>query len=138
LSRSKEALKDGVNKTSQTVKETVASTTSAVKDTLNKTTNVAQHKAVQAKEQFNVMLEEQPLLLGFLGVAVGAAIGFMLPHTEKEDQLVGEVRDKAMAKAKEFGSQSYEQARNLAEQKIAGTSQANAGNSEPGHSQQSI
>lgn len=138
LSRSKEAFKDGVNKTSQTVKETVASTTSAVKDTLNRTTNVAQHKAVQAKEQFNVMLEEQPLLLGFLGVAVGAAIGFMLPHTEKEDQLVGEVRDKAMAKAKEFGSQSYEQARNLAEQKIAGTSQANAGNSEPGHSQHGI
>ena len=134
LSRSKEALREGVNKTSKTVKDTVSSTRSAVKDSLNRTTVAAQTKAVQAKEQFNVMLEEQPLLLGFLGVAVGAAIGFMLPHTEQEDQLVGEVRDKAIAKAKDFGAQSYEQARNIAEQKIGGTVQANAGNSEPGHS----
>jgi ElaB/YqjD/DUF883 family membrane-anchored ribosome-binding protein len=134
LSRSKEALREGVSKTSKTVKDTVSSTSSAVKDSLNRTTVAAQNKAVQAKEQFNVMLEEQPLLLGFLGVAVGAAIGFMLPHTQQEDQLVGEVRDKAIAKAKDFGAQSYEQARNIAEQKIAGTVQANAGNSEPGHS----
>lgn len=134
LSRSKEALREGVSKTSKTVKDTVSSTSSAVKDSLNRTTVTAQNKAVQAKEQLSVMLEEQPLLLGFLGVAVGAAIGFMLPHTEQEDQLVGEVRDKAIAKAKDFGAQSYEQARNIAEQKIAGTVQANAGNSEPGHS----
>ena len=134
LSRSKEALREGVSKTSKTVKDAVSSTSGAVKDSLNRTTVAAQNKAVQAKEHFNVMLEEQPLLLGFLGVAVGAAIGFMLPHTEQEDQLVGEVRDKAIAKAKDFGAQSYQQARNIAEQKIAGTVQANAGNSEPGHS----
>lgn len=134
LSRSKEALREGVSNTSKTVKDAVSSTSSAVKDSLNRTTVAAQNKAVQAKEHFNVMLEEQPLLLGFLGVAVGAAIGFMLPHTEQEDQLVGEVRDKAIAKAKDFGAQSYEQARNIAEQKIAGTVQANAGNSEPDHS----
>lgn len=42
------------------------------------------------------MLEDQPLMLGVLGLAAGAIIGALLPTTEQEDRLLGEVRDKAV------------------------------------------
>lgn len=51
------------------------------------------------------LLEEQPLILGALGVAVGAAIGAAIPVTERENMLMGgtshSVRDAAVSLAKE-------------------------------------
>ena len=39
-------------------------------------------------------LHEQPLVLGALGLAAGAAIGAALPATEKEDEWLGDSRDR--------------------------------------------
>jgi hypothetical protein len=53
------------------------------------TATTAQAQANRAREGFNTLLEEQPITLGALGLAVGAAIGAMLPSTEQEDRLLG-------------------------------------------------
>lgn len=41
------------------------------------------------RSRFAVLLDEQPLILGVIGLAVGAAIGAALPITETEDQVMG-------------------------------------------------
>jgi hypothetical protein len=48
-------------------------------------------------------LADQPLLLGALGVSVGALIAAMLPSTRTEDQLMGEWRDDLVDRAQEAG-----------------------------------
>jgi ElaB/YqjD/DUF883 family membrane-anchored ribosome-binding protein len=55
----------------------------------------------KAKEQFDVarermdrLLDEQPLLLGAFGMAVGAVLGAILPTTENENRWLGPIRDK--------------------------------------------
>jgi hypothetical protein len=63
------------------------------------------------REGFNSLLSEQPLLLGALGIAVGAAIGAALPSTEQEDRLFGSARDKALSEVKQRGTETYEQVR---------------------------
>ena len=63
------------------------------------------------REGFNSLLSEQPLLLGALGIAVGAAIGAALPPTEQEDRLFGSARDKALSGIKQRGTETYEQVR---------------------------
>jgi hypothetical protein len=118
LSSSKEAVKDGVSKTTDAVRESVNKTTGAVKGTVKRTSNAAQMQAERAREGFNSLLEEQPLILGALGIAFGAAIGAALPSTEQEDRLVGEMRDKAMEKAKQLGGEAYEKGRQAAKQRI--------------------
>jgi Protein of unknown function (DUF3618) len=47
--------------------------------------------------------EEQPLVLGAIGLAIGAALGAALPPTETEDELMGETRDKALRRATRAG-----------------------------------
>ena len=51
------------------------------------------------------VLEREPLILGAIGLAVGAAIGAALPRTEIEDRLMGEraaeLKDEAMHAAEE-------------------------------------
>jgi beta-lactamase regulating signal transducer with metallopeptidase domain len=89
---SKETINENISRTAETVKATVNKSTGAVKETVNRTTNVAQAQAQRAREGFNTLLEEQPLVLGAFGVALGAIIGAALPSTEQEDRLVGDTR----------------------------------------------
>jgi hypothetical protein len=56
-------------------------------------------------------LHEQPLVLGALGLAAGAAIGAALPKTEREDEWLGDSRDRLKERAKEVGWEQVERAR---------------------------
>ena len=56
-------------------------------------------------------LHEQPLVLGALGLAAGAAIGAALPETEREDEWLGDSRDRLKERAKEAGWEQVEKAR---------------------------
>jgi hypothetical protein len=54
-----------------------------------------------AREGIAETLERQPLLLGALGLALGAALGALLPGSEAEDRLLGETRDRVASQAGE-------------------------------------
>jgi len=44
-------------------------------------------------EGFTDLLREQPLLVGAIGIALGALVGYALPATDAEDHLLGEASD---------------------------------------------
>jgi hypothetical protein len=54
-----------------------------------------------AREGIAAALERQPLLLGAFGLALGAALGALLPGSEAEDRLLGETRDRVADQAGE-------------------------------------
>ena len=60
------------------------------------------------------MLQESPLALGALALGIGAAVGFAVPGTSKEDELMGEARDNLV----ESGKQSAQDARQRAQRAI--------------------
>ena len=59
-------------------------------------------------------LDEQPLVLGAIGLAIGAALGAALPPTETEDELMGETRDKAVRRATKVGREQADKVRDAA------------------------
>jgi hypothetical protein len=67
-------------------------------------TRRAQYRAVSA-------LEERPLLFGGLAVALGALLGAIVPRTKYEDRFVGQVRDRAVERAKQMGERQYQNLR---------------------------
>lgn len=67
-----------------------------------------------ARERMDRLLHEQPLIIGALGLAAGAIIGALVPATDTEQHLIGEVRDKAVRKVAEASRQRYETARDTA------------------------
>lgn len=80
----------------------------------------------QARDTFLDVLEREPLVIGAIGLAVGAAIGAFLPATDIERQHLGPAGealkekadalvDRGMAKAKEAAAEVYETARNEAD-----------------------
>jgi ElaB/YqjD/DUF883 family membrane-anchored ribosome-binding protein len=74
----------------------------------------SQDQYYRAKDSFSQMLEEQPLMLGVLGVAVGTLLGAALPSTRREDQMMGRTRDDLLEKAKETASQQAERVKESA------------------------
>jgi len=59
-------------------------------------------------ESLRSMVEEQPLVLGAIGMALGALVGAMLPSTRIEDQYLGEARDQLREAITEQGGELYE------------------------------
>lgn len=66
------------------------------------------------RENVNTLLNEQPLVLGAIGVAIGAAIGAMLPRTETEDRMLGETSDALKGTAAKIAGEQYDLAKETA------------------------
>ena len=69
----------------------------------------------RARQGFFNTLEEQPLVLGAIGIAVGAALGAALPATEREDEMMGETRDQLMRDAERTARGQAEKALDMAD-----------------------
>jgi phage-related protein len=55
----------------------------------------------QAREQYDYYIEENPLAVGAVALALGAAVGFSIPSTNYEGELMGEARHNLMQKAQD-------------------------------------
>jgi hypothetical protein len=76
------------------------------------------YRAGQARDRMGAMLTEHPLVLGGLGLALGAAFAALLPGTEGEDRLMGAASDRMKDQlgdvAGEAGGQAMEAAQRVA------------------------
>ena len=68
------------------------------------------------RQRFADVLENEPLVIGALGLAVGAAIGALLPRTQAEDRYLGETSDHLREAAQDFGKEKLEQGKAVAEE----------------------
>lgn len=74
----------------------------------------ADRYAGRGSDMIGDMLEREPLILGAIGVAIGAAVGAMLPSTSFEDEHLGPARDELKAEAAAAIKSAEDEARNVA------------------------
>jgi ElaB/YqjD/DUF883 family membrane-anchored ribosome-binding protein len=68
-------------------------------DTVGSVAEGVKYQASETQTQFQRMLMENPLAVGAIALAVGAAVGLAVPETPQEHQLMGSARDKLMDRA---------------------------------------
>jgi ElaB/YqjD/DUF883 family membrane-anchored ribosome-binding protein len=66
--------------------------------------------AQRANDGFHHMLEDNPMAVGAIGIAVGAMLGSLLPATRKENELMGGTRDRLADKARETVQKGFDKA----------------------------
>jgi hypothetical protein len=84
-----------------------------VGETATRLRHQVRSQSAQARDTFTYLRDEQPLLLGVLGFALGAALGAGLPPTRREDELMGEMRDETMERAREAGAEQLDKAQRV-------------------------
>lgn len=80
----------------------------------------ARMSARQAAGRTRDAFEERPLVMGMVAMAVGAAVGAMLPRSRTEEETLGDMGGELAARARETGSQLAEKATRVAERAMEG------------------
>ncbi|WP_119678970.1 hypothetical protein [Indioceanicola profundi] len=76
-------------------------------------------RARQVGRSFWDMVDEHPLAVGLMGVALGAAMGASLPATETEDEWLGDYRDRTMDQLWSRGQETARQATDVAKEAVS-------------------
>jgi hypothetical protein len=93
------SLTERAREASGRARDTVSRTMQGARDTAHRVTDRSRRTVEQARSSVSHLVEEQPLVLGALGVALGAALGAAMPRTEQEDEWLGDTRDRLMDRA---------------------------------------
>lgn len=86
-------------------KERAARAGERARQSARRASAVARDRAAQASSMAKERFEEQPLLLGVLGLLVGALIGATLPKTRREQRMLGPARDRFVARADQLAAE---------------------------------
>ncbi len=75
----------------------------------------AQQQARETTDWMQQKLHSNPLAMGAVAVALGAAAALSLPETQMEDRLMGEARDSLMHKAQQTAQDTMHKVQNVAQ-----------------------
>jgi ElaB/YqjD/DUF883 family membrane-anchored ribosome-binding protein len=110
LSSSKERLSEGLS----SARDRLSGTAQSARERVGQLGESARYRMEQMRGGYDSIVREQPLVLGAIGLAVGALLGAGLPRTRQEDELMGEASDRLTEKAKEAGREQLEKAKQVA------------------------
>lgn len=97
---------DTIGNVAGTVGGTIGNVAGTAGDAVIHAPGAVVHQAHQAQNQLQRMTSENPLFVGAVAVAIGTAIGLLLPSTSQENQLLGEARDNLLHKAQDTVSET--------------------------------
>lgn len=83
----------------------------AVGDHVHDVNANARETAQNARDGLARFYRDQPLIAGCLGVAIGAALGTLVPSTRIEDNIMGEASDRSVDAAKSTAENEYDKVR---------------------------
>lgn len=91
--------------------DTLADMHGKVSDAVAGTLDKVSQNAQRVKSGYEHLVQEQPLALGAIGLALGALLAASAPRTREEDKLMGGTSDRLVKEAKEFGHEKAVQAK---------------------------
>jgi gas vesicle protein len=84
------------------VQDTAGQVLDQVQETGGQVVEQVQQQASRAQSFLQRQLEDNPLLVGAVAVAIGGVLAGTMPSTSREDEMLGETRDRLVGTAKEF------------------------------------
>jgi ElaB/YqjD/DUF883 family membrane-anchored ribosome-binding protein len=104
----------GVREVGEAAQEYSAAMGEQFVESTGRTRQQATRAARQVKEKAQSFVEEQPLVVAAIGIAIGAAIAAALPSTKTEDELMGDTSDAVKETLGDVAAEQYEKAKDVA------------------------
>lgn len=96
------------------VKQQVAETTEHVREKAANVPVYARQQWHDAQLGFWQTMDQKPFAIGMAALAAGVAAGLTVPSTRKENELMGETRDRLLDQAKGLGREAVDKGRQVA------------------------
>jgi len=112
-------LRGRAREATDSVRDKFSASTDSARARLSELGNRSRERYDRARGSVNHAIEEQPLVIGAVGIAVGAILGASLPRTHREDEFMGETRDHLLDSAKQSAREQVDSAK----QAVAGNGQ---------------
>ena len=90
----------------------------SARDSATQLGDSAKQQWQRARGSIDSLVNEQPLALGAIGLAIGAILGAAAPRTRLEEETIGPASRNLTEKAKEMGSQQLDKATQAAKQVV--------------------
>lgn len=100
--------------TTHQAKEAVRERVQGAKEEARHLKESARRQVKQARIGFWQTMDQQPLVVGGIAVALGAAAALLAPRTEREDELMGEASERVREKAEDAGRQVLDKGKQVA------------------------
>ena len=82
--------------------ETIDRVSSRASEAASQARYAAMRTSRRARNQFQRLLQDNPLIIGAAAVVIGAAVGLALPETERENEWMGEAKENLVDKAQDM------------------------------------
>jgi len=121
VNRAQETVGSIADRTQETVgtianrtQETVGNVAGQAQEAVGYIADQAQYQAQRVEDRFQHALYENPLAVGAVALAIGTAVGFSLPQTQRENELLGEARDTLIDQAQAVAQDTLEKVQQVA------------------------
>jgi len=105
------SVRGSASRTTQRISDTtqrIGQTAQAARDKAGQMGSVAREQADRVRSGFDRLVNEQPLALGAIGLAVGAVLAASAPRTRQEDRLMGDASDRIKDEVKQAGEEQLD------------------------------
>jgi ElaB/YqjD/DUF883 family membrane-anchored ribosome-binding protein len=92
---------DSASDVASRVGDSATEVASRAKDYAGDTADAVRRTGRRAQNQFQRMLQQNPLLVGAGALAIGAAVGLAVPETDRENEWMADARDTVLNKAQD-------------------------------------
>ncbi|NKQ09890.1 DUF3618 domain-containing protein [Pseudomonas sp. SST3] len=123
-------MKDKASHMSHSVSESLGNARTRASDSRRQASERLRGGADRARGGFNHLLQEQPLALGAIGIALGALLAASVPPTRREDEALGEARDRMKDRLRHKAEEGYQKASAKGEEMAAQVKQQHANSGE--------
>ena len=112
-------LRERTSRVGHDVSASLADARHRVSDTSRHAADTLRQQSERARGGFNHLLNEQPLALGAIGIALGALLAASVPPTRKEDEMLGRTSDSVTDGLRHKAEEGYQKAADIGQQ-VAG------------------
>jgi ElaB/YqjD/DUF883 family membrane-anchored ribosome-binding protein len=128
---------ESASETLASTKERISGNVTSMRERASEVTDTAREQWQRARGGLDYLVQEQPLVLGAIGLAIGAVLGAAAPRTRQEERLMGDASRGLAERAKELGQQQLEKAEQSVKQVAETATQGTQRQGEPQPSQPS-
>ncbi len=107
---------DAVQDAASNAKDTAGQVVDSARQGAQQVAQQAQYQAQRVGSRFGDMMQDNPVVIGAAALALGAIVGFALPITDKENQIMGEARDKVVDRAQDIASDTAQKVQHVAQE----------------------